>query len=161
VRNPAIVWEDDPIVSRISFAEAAVDVVHGAWAVPDHPRTPVEMALLFWVRACGGGDGRSGVALQWLSSILMRWWGGILAGRGGILLWRCGVLLRWGIGCRGSSMHVLVDDAGEHVLHPPQGILKDGCRVFRFDYDSGWRWCTEGRRNGEDGGDAGLCNGAN
>jgi hypothetical protein len=56
-------------------------------------------------------------------------------------------------------MRVLIDDAGKHVLHPPQRVLKDGCRVFRFDYDCGWRRCTEGRWDGEDGRDASLCNG--
>jgi hypothetical protein len=30
-----------------------------------------------------------------------------------------------------------------------------------FDYGGGWRQCTEGRRNGEDSRDAGLCNSAN
>jgi hypothetical protein len=48
-------------------------------------------------------------------------------------------------------MCVLVDDTGKHVLHPPQRVLKNGCHVFRFDYDGSWWWCTEGRRNGEDG----------
>jgi hypothetical protein len=55
---------------------------------------------------------------------------------------------------------VLVDDASEHVLHPPQRVLKDGCCVLCFDYGSDWRRSTEGRGNGEDGGDTGLCNGA-
>jgi hypothetical protein len=118
------------------------------------------MALLFWARACGGGDNGSGVTLRWLGGILLRRRGGILAGRGGVLLRRGGVLLQWGVGCGGSSMRVLVDNASKHVLHLPQGILKYGCRVFRFDYDGGWRWCTESRRNGEDGGDASLCNSA-
>jgi hypothetical protein len=56
---------------------------------------------------------------------------------------------------------ILVDDAGEYVLHPPQGILKYGYRVLRFDYGGGWWQCTEGRRNSEDGVDTGLCNSAN
>jgi hypothetical protein len=56
-------------------------------------------------------------------------------------------------------MRVLIDDASEHVLHPPQRVLKDGCCVFRFDYDGGWWRCTEGRWDGEDSGDASLCNG--
>jgi hypothetical protein len=158
--NPVIVGEDNPIVSRIPFAEAVVDVVRCAWAIPDHPRTPVEMAFLFWVRACRGGDGRSGIALWWRGGILLQWRGGILAGRGGILLWRGDVLLRWGVGCGGSSMCILVDDASEYVLHLPQGILKYRYRVLRFDYNGGWWWCTEGRGNGEDGGDASLSNSA-
>jgi hypothetical protein len=58
-------------------------------------------------------------------------------------------------------MHVLIDDAGKHVLHPPQRVLQDGCCVFRFDYDGGWQWCTEGRWDGEDGGDVSLCNSTN
>jgi hypothetical protein len=57
-------------------------------------------------------------------------------------------------------VRVLVDDAGEHGLHPPQRVLKDGCRVFRFDYNGGWQRCTEGRRNGEYGRDVGLCDSA-
>jgi hypothetical protein len=32
--------------------------------------------------------------------------------------------LQWGIGCGSSSMRVLVDGAGKHVLHPPQSVLK-------------------------------------
>jgi hypothetical protein len=56
-------------------------------------------------------------------------------------------------------MRVLIDDAGEHVLHPPQRVLKDGCHVFHFDYDGGWQWCTEGRWDSEDSGDVSLCNG--
>jgi hypothetical protein len=71
-----------------------------------------------------------------------------------------GLLLRWGVGCGGSSMRILVDDAGKHVLHLPQRVLRDGCHVLCVDYDSGWWWCTEGRGNGEDGRDAGLCNSA-
>jgi hypothetical protein len=58
-------------------------------------------------------------------------------------------------------MRVLIDDTGEHVLHPPQRVLKDGCCVFHFDYDGGWRRCTEGRWDGEDSGDMSLCNGTN
>jgi hypothetical protein len=73
------------------------------------------MALLFWARACGGGDGGGGVDLQRWGGILLQQRGSILAGRGSILL-------QWGIGCRGFSMHILVDNAGEYVLHPPQGI---------------------------------------
>jgi hypothetical protein len=123
--------------------KAAVDVVRCDWAVPDHPRTSVEMAFLLWARACRGGDGRSGVTL--------RQWDGILVGQGSILLW-------WGVGCGGSSVHILVDDAGEHVLHLLHRILKYGGRVFCFD--GGWWLCTEGRQDGKDGRDAGLCNGA-
>jgi hypothetical protein len=63
------------------------------------------MALLFWAWACRGGDGGSSVAL-WQRGVILLWWrGGILAGRGGILL-------RWGVGCGGSSIHALIDDAG-------------------------------------------------
>jgi hypothetical protein len=57
-------------------------------------------------------------------------------------------------------VRVLVDDAGKHGLYPPQRILKYGYRVLCFDYGSDWRQSTEGRGNGEDGGDMGLCNGA-
>jgi hypothetical protein len=97
-----------------------VDVVHCAWAVPDHPGTSVEMAFLLWVRTCGGGDGRSGVTLRRQGSILLWQRGGILVGRGSILLQWGSILLRWGIGCRGSSMRILIDDASKHVLHLPQ-----------------------------------------
>jgi hypothetical protein len=86
VQNPAIVGEDNPIVSQIPFAEAVVDVVLCAWAVPNHPRTSIKMALLLWARACRGGDGGSGVALGWQGGILLWQRGGILARRGGILL---------------------------------------------------------------------------
>jgi hypothetical protein len=127
VQNPAIVGEDDPVVFQIPFAEAVVDIVHCTWAVPDHPRTSVKMAFLLWVRACRGGDSGSGVTLWRRGSILLQQRGGILAGRGSILLRRGSILLQWGVGCGGSSMRVLVDDAGEHVLHPLQRILKYGC----------------------------------
>jgi hypothetical protein len=54
----------------------------------------------------------------------------------------------------------LVDGSSEHVLHPLQSVLKDGCCVLCFDYYGGWRRCTEGRGNSKDSGDAGLCNSA-
>jgi hypothetical protein len=111
------------------------------------------MAFQLWARTCRGGDGRSGVTLWRRGGILLWRRGGILAGWGGVLLWRGGVLLQWGVGCGGSSVRVLVDDASEHVLHSPQRLLKNGCRVFRFDYGGGWQRCTESRRNSEDGGD--------
>jgi hypothetical protein len=111
------------------------------------------MAFLLWVRACRGGDGRSGVTSLRRGGILLRWWGGILAGQGG-------VLLQWGVGYGGSSVRILVDNTSKHVLHLLQRILKYGCCVFRFDYGSGWRQCTEGRWDSEDSRDAGLCNGA-
>jgi hypothetical protein len=117
------------------------------------------MALLFWVQACGGGDSGSGVALRQQGGILLWQRGGILAGRGGILLRRSSILLWWGVGCGGSSMHILIDDAGKHVLYPLQRVLKDRCCVFRFDYDGGWQQCTEGRWDGKDGRDTSLCNG--
>jgi hypothetical protein len=40
-----------PIVCQISFAEAVVDVVHCAWAVPDHSRTSIKITFLLWSRA--------------------------------------------------------------------------------------------------------------
>jgi hypothetical protein len=57
-------------------------------------------------------------------------------------------------------MRILVDDTGEYVLHPLQGILEYSYRILHFDYGSSWQWCTEGRWNSEDGGDVGLCNSA-
>jgi hypothetical protein len=57
-------------------------------------------------------------------------------------------------------VHILVDNAGEYVLHLPQGILKYRYCVLHFDYGGSWWQCTEGRGNGEDGRDVGLCNGA-
>jgi hypothetical protein len=72
---------------------------------------------------------------------------------------RC--IVAMGIGCGGPSVHVLVDDAGKYVLHPPQGILKYRYCVLRFDYGGGWWRCTEGRGNGKDSGDVGLSNSAN
>jgi hypothetical protein len=55
---------------------------------------------------------------------------------------------------------ILVDGTGKHVLHPPQSVLKYGCHVLHFDYNSGWQWCTDGRGNSKDGRDTGLCNSA-
>jgi hypothetical protein len=98
--------------------------------------------------------------LRWWGGILLWRWGGILAWWGGVLLWRGSVLLRWGVGCGSSSVCVLVDDAGEYGLHLPQRILKYRCRVLCFDYCGDWRQSTEGRGNGEDDGDTGLCNSA-
>jgi hypothetical protein len=118
------------------------------------------MTFLLWVRACGGGGGAGGIALWWQGRILLLRKGGILLGCGGVLLRQGGILLQWGIGCGGSSMHVLVDDAGEYVLHPLQGILKYRYCVLHFDYDGSWRRCTEGRGNSEDDVDTGLSNGA-
>jgi hypothetical protein len=86
VWNPDFVGEDDLIVCQILFAEAVVDVVHCAWAVPDHPRTSVEMTFLLWARACGAGDSGGSITLRLQSGILLRQRGGILSGWGGILL---------------------------------------------------------------------------
>jgi hypothetical protein len=85
-RNPAIVGEDNLIVCQILFAEATVDVVCCAWAVPDHLRTSIKMTFLLWTRACGTGDGGSSIDLWWWGGILLWWRGGILAVQGGILL---------------------------------------------------------------------------
>jgi hypothetical protein len=82
----------------------------------------------------------------------------VAAGRHTVVMGRHTVVV--GIGCGGSSMRILVDDASEHILHPLHRVLKYGCRVLRFDYNGGWWRCTEGRGNGEDGRDAGLCNSA-
>jgi hypothetical protein len=55
MRNPAIVGEDDSIVSRILFAEATSNVVRCSWAVPDHAGASIEMASLLRARACVRG----------------------------------------------------------------------------------------------------------
>jgi hypothetical protein len=41
-------------------------------------------------------------------------------------------------------MCILVDGAGEHVLYPPESVLKYGCCVFYFYYDDGGQRCAEG-----------------
>jgi hypothetical protein len=84
--NPTIVGKDDPIVCQISFADAMIDVVCCAWAVPNHPRSSIKIAFLLWTRACGTGDGRSSIALWWWGEILLWQRGRILGVRGGILL---------------------------------------------------------------------------
>jgi hypothetical protein len=158
VRNPDIVGEDYPVVCWIPFAEAMVDVVHCSWAVPDHLRISIKMPFLLWSGACGAGDSGGGITL-WRWCRILLWWRGrillgqgrILLGQGRILLGQGRILLQWGISCRGFSMCILVDGAGEHVLHPLQSVLEYGCCVLCFDYDSGWQWCTDGRGNGKDG----------
>jgi hypothetical protein len=84
--NPDIVGEDDLIVCRILFAEATVDVVRCTWAIPDHPRTSVEMTFLLWERACGAGDSGSSITLWQRCGILLQQRGSILLRLGGILL---------------------------------------------------------------------------